>query len=582
LQDLLKKNAEFIFGTDCEKAMCQIKEELTSYPVLRIYNPSAETELHTDACIDGLGAILLQRQSDNNLWAPIAYFSQATNCAEKRYHSFELEMLAMVRAVERFHLYLYGINFTIVTDCNALVYAVTKANLNPRIARWTLALQEYSFKVTHRPGSKMVHVDALSRSVAYVNELPLERELELRQLVDPRIKEISENLEFSENEKFDLVDGLVYRKIDGELKFVVPEAMTSNVLRTHHDNMAHCGYEKTLKGIQRWYWFPNLRKRVADHLENCLTCMMANAAPNRFEGESTLYPLPKTPMDAVHVDHFGPLQEAEKKFKHILVVVDAYTRFTWLRATKSTSSKETITALREIFDAFGKPGEIITDRGTAFTSHEFADFVVGLRCKHRKVAVAAPWANGTVERVNRFLKSSLTKVADSPDAWKKHLGFVQYIINNTYHSVIKASPARLMLGYDQRSHEDYPLAQFTSVLSDIETDLEKERNKIRKVAQDATNLVRDYNKVYRETKSKKPTIYKEGDRVLIRDTRPTPGTSSKLKPNYKGPYEVRKCLGNNRYVVTDIPGYNLSTKPLDTILSSDRLKYWIKPVKIKK
>lgn len=64
----------------------------------------------------------------------IAYYSQATNQAESRYHSFELEMLAIVRAVERFHLYLYGLKFVIVTDC-ALVYAVNKANLNPKIAR---------------------------------------------------------------------------------------------------------------------------------------------------------------------------------------------------------------------------------------------------------------------------------------------------------------------------------------------------------------------------------------------------------------------------------------------------------------
>jgi len=46
-------------------------------------------------------------------------------------------MLAIVRA-ERFHIYLHGIEFTIITDCNALVYAINKANLHPRITRWTL------------------------------------------------------------------------------------------------------------------------------------------------------------------------------------------------------------------------------------------------------------------------------------------------------------------------------------------------------------------------------------------------------------------------------------------------------------
>lgn len=105
-----------------------------------LYDPSVETELHTDASSQGFGAILLQRKNGKT-WAPVAYFSQATNNAEKKYHSFETEMLTIVKAIERFHIYLYGINFTIVTDCNSLVHAITKANLNPRIARWTLTLQ---------------------------------------------------------------------------------------------------------------------------------------------------------------------------------------------------------------------------------------------------------------------------------------------------------------------------------------------------------------------------------------------------------------------------------------------------------
>lgn len=107
--------------------------------MLRLYDPVAETELHTDACSEGLGAILLQKQKDMS-WAPIAYFSQSTTENEKKYHSFEIEMLAIVRAVERLHLYLYGMTFIIITDCNSLVYAINKANINPRIARWTLTV----------------------------------------------------------------------------------------------------------------------------------------------------------------------------------------------------------------------------------------------------------------------------------------------------------------------------------------------------------------------------------------------------------------------------------------------------------
>ncbi|KMQ85932.1 hypothetical protein RF55_15252 [Lasius niger] len=288
LQNLIKKGVEFKFDETCINAFNNIKSELTSYPVLRLFNPTAETQLHTDACSAGIGAVLLQRQHDGS-WAPVAYFSQATNAAESRYHSFELEMLAIVRATERFHLYLYGTKFTIITDCNALVHAVKKANLNPRIARWTLALQNYSFEITHRPGNRMVHADALSRSVALVDELPLERRLEFLQLTDPEIQKISNELELEDSDRFALIDGLVYRKMDSELKFVVPDSMISNILRAHHDDMAHNGYEKTIQGIKQSYWFPRMRKRVLNYIENCLVCLTANSAANRLESETRFY-----------------------------------------------------------------------------------------------------------------------------------------------------------------------------------------------------------------------------------------------------------------------------------------------------
>lgn len=111
-----------------------IKEELVKYPVLRFYNPKAYTELHTNARVHGLRAIVLQKQN-NNVLTPIVYFNQTINKTEMNYHSFELEMLAIVRAIKRFHIYLYGLEFTIIMDCNALVHAVNKVNLNPRIAR---------------------------------------------------------------------------------------------------------------------------------------------------------------------------------------------------------------------------------------------------------------------------------------------------------------------------------------------------------------------------------------------------------------------------------------------------------------
>jgi len=146
LYRLLRKSVTYDFDHDCVQAFANLKKELMAYTLLRLFDPTSETELHTDACAQGLGAILLQKQSDKS-WSPVAYYSHPNSETEKKYHSFELEMLAVVRAVERFHIYLYGMHFRVVTDCNALVYAIKKASLNPRISRWVLALQNYNFDI---------------------------------------------------------------------------------------------------------------------------------------------------------------------------------------------------------------------------------------------------------------------------------------------------------------------------------------------------------------------------------------------------------------------------------------------------
>lgn len=83
---------------------------------------------------------------------------------EKNYHSFELELLAVVKTLQRFRHYLFGQHFTLITDCNAVRFTIEKQNINSRIARWVLALQEFSFDAIHRNGNQMGHVDALSRN----------------------------------------------------------------------------------------------------------------------------------------------------------------------------------------------------------------------------------------------------------------------------------------------------------------------------------------------------------------------------------------------------------------------------------
>ncbi|GFY26290.1 transposon Tf2-6 polyprotein [Trichonephila clavipes] len=163
LSDLLRKDTPFNFDVKQKASFDELKRLLCQKPVLGIYRQNCETEIHTDASIDGLAAVLLQRFPDDNSLHPIYYMSRKTSETERKYTSYELEVLAIIEALKKFKVYILGMPFKIITDCNAFTKTMSKKDLNTRIARWALNLQDYDYTILHRTGSQMAHVDALSR-----------------------------------------------------------------------------------------------------------------------------------------------------------------------------------------------------------------------------------------------------------------------------------------------------------------------------------------------------------------------------------------------------------------------------------
>lgn len=104
----------------------QLKNSLACQPVLCLYSPTAETELHCDVSASGFGAILLQRQESDRKFHPVMFFSKRTSECEAKYHSYELECLAAVYAIKRFHVYLHSRKFKIVTDCDSFRLTLKK------------------------------------------------------------------------------------------------------------------------------------------------------------------------------------------------------------------------------------------------------------------------------------------------------------------------------------------------------------------------------------------------------------------------------------------------------------------------
>ncbi|CAH2216071.1 jg26524, partial [Pararge aegeria aegeria] len=164
LTSLLKKDSVWKWSNTEDQAFLILIERLANRPVLALYDPTLETELHTDASSLGVGGILMQWQKDVRILKPVAYFSRQTTPEEKHLHSYELETLAVVCSLKKFRVYLLGVNFKVYTDCAALRTTLTKRDLVPRIARWWLQISEFTFDIEYRPGVQMSHVDALSRN----------------------------------------------------------------------------------------------------------------------------------------------------------------------------------------------------------------------------------------------------------------------------------------------------------------------------------------------------------------------------------------------------------------------------------
>ena len=145
------------------------------------------------------------------------------------------------------------------------------------IGNLSLRLPEFDFEIEHVPGSKIEHVDALSRHVGLVEETQLmSKELMIReQKKDPFCKEQTQNRPTANSEYFLDMDGVLYRRVKGEQpKLVVPESLKQNVIAENHNPIfvAHPGGKRTFELISLKYWWPKMRQSIEHYVRRCDKC----------------------------------------------------------------------------------------------------------------------------------------------------------------------------------------------------------------------------------------------------------------------------------------------------------------------
>lgn len=567
LRRIMGKDKPFKWEQEQQKAFDELRNALCETQILCYFDPKAETRVIADASPVGLGAVLQQRHGKD--WKPVYYASRSLSNTEQKYSQTEREALGLVWAVEKFHVYLYGREFELVTDHKPLevIYSV-RSKPSARIERWVLRLQPYNFHVKYLPGKKNV-ADCLSRllenkvdtqnfddSEEYINFISakaIPRAMRAEEIAeatkgDEEMCELKRSIQTGswENSK-DFIAFANELCVIGEVimrgtRIVVPRSLRAKVLSVGHEG--HPGIVSMKQRLRTKVWWPKMERDVEKHVKHCASCQLVSQGEPPEPIAST--ELPSGPWRALAIDYLGPLPSGD----YILVVVDYYSRYYEVDVMKTITAEKTIQSLEIIFARHGLPEVIVSDNGRQFTAEIFAEFCDNNGIHHRKVTPKWAQANGEVERQNRSIMKRL-KIAQAENKdWKRELIKYLGVQRTTPHQTTGKTPAELLFNRKLRTK----LPQITEQVYDQET---RDKDAVMKFTQ----------RQYADTKrNAKPCEIKAGDQVLVKQT-PMNKMSTPFEQKL---YDVKAKTGNqiiiadeNRVLkrnVTEVKKFNTETE----------------------
>ena len=216
-EPLRKLTTPVVWGKEQARSFQELKDKMHSVESLAYFDKEAETEIISDASPVGLRAVLLQKQQ--GVMKVVTYASRCLSEVERRCSQTEKEALSIVWACERFHVYLYGIRFKVLTDHKPLEVIYSKVHKpSSRIERWVLRLQNYDFIVEYLPGPENI-ADTLSRLI------PVELDTSIN-VADHYIRFIADAVQIQEIERACACDGelsLVRNAVQGGKLKELPE-----------------------------------------------------------------------------------------------------------------------------------------------------------------------------------------------------------------------------------------------------------------------------------------------------------------------------------------------------------------------
>ncbi|GJR49540.1 putative reverse transcriptase domain-containing protein [Tanacetum coccineum] len=261
-------------------------DKLCNAPILALPDGPEDFVVYCDASGIGLGCVLMQKGK------VIAYASRQLKIHEENYTIHDLELGAVAFALKIWRHYLYGTKSVIYTDHKSLQHIFSQKELNMRQRRWVELFSDYDCKIRYHPGKANVVADALSRKERVKPKRVRAMNMILQSSIKDRIlaaqKEVVD--EFTGLQKG--LDEMIEQRSDGTLYYLdriwVPlkgEVRTLIMDEAHKSKYSvHPGADKMYYDLRDRYWWPGMKKDIAEYVSKCLTCLKVKAEHQRPSG----------------------------------------------------------------------------------------------------------------------------------------------------------------------------------------------------------------------------------------------------------------------------------------------------------